>query len=91
MESRTHFRIQAALHKAKGAGENGIHVHSSPWQAEEGRLEQRDLSVSIVPLCNSDRLNSTHLGGLFVFVFFLFFIVCPALTGDTSSLCPWLA
>uniref|UniRef100_A0A7N6FLY2 Tetratricopeptide repeat domain 39A n=1 Tax=Anabas testudineus TaxID=64144 RepID=A0A7N6FLY2_ANATE len=30
MESRTHFRIQAALHKAKGAGENGIHVHSSP-------------------------------------------------------------
>ncbi|TNN74378.1 Tetratricopeptide repeat protein 39A [Liparis tanakae] len=25
MESRTHFRIQAALHKAKGVGENGIH------------------------------------------------------------------
>ncbi|KAG7230779.1 hypothetical protein INR49_019593 [Caranx melampygus] len=30
MESRTHFRIQAALHKAKGTGENGIHVPSSP-------------------------------------------------------------
>uniref|UniRef100_A0A8C9YLW1 Tetratricopeptide repeat domain 39A n=1 Tax=Sander lucioperca TaxID=283035 RepID=A0A8C9YLW1_SANLU len=30
MESRTHFRIQAALHKAKGMGENGIHVPSSP-------------------------------------------------------------
>ena len=30
MESRTHFRIQAALHKAKGAGENGIHVPTSP-------------------------------------------------------------
>uniref|UniRef100_A0A3Q4MRF4 Tetratricopeptide repeat domain 39A n=1 Tax=Neolamprologus brichardi TaxID=32507 RepID=A0A3Q4MRF4_NEOBR len=30
MESRTHFRIQAALHKAKGSGENGIHVPSSP-------------------------------------------------------------
>uniref|UniRef100_A0A3B5M2P5 Tetratricopeptide repeat domain 39A n=1 Tax=Xiphophorus couchianus TaxID=32473 RepID=A0A3B5M2P5_9TELE len=30
MESRTHFRIQAALHKAKGTGENGAHVPSSP-------------------------------------------------------------
>ncbi|KAE8294193.1 Tetratricopeptide repeat protein 39A [Larimichthys crocea] len=30
MESRTHFRIQAALHKAKGTGENGTHVPSSP-------------------------------------------------------------
>uniref|UniRef100_A0A672I5K0 Tetratricopeptide repeat domain 39A n=1 Tax=Salarias fasciatus TaxID=181472 RepID=A0A672I5K0_SALFA len=30
MESRTHFRIQAALQKAKGTGENGIHVPSSP-------------------------------------------------------------
>ncbi|CAB1417106.1 unnamed protein product [Pleuronectes platessa] len=30
MESRTHFRIQAALHKAKGAAENGINVPSSP-------------------------------------------------------------
>uniref|UniRef100_A0A665USR4 Tetratricopeptide repeat domain 39A n=1 Tax=Echeneis naucrates TaxID=173247 RepID=A0A665USR4_ECHNA len=30
MESRTHFRIQAALHKAKGNGENGIHVPSIP-------------------------------------------------------------
>uniref|UniRef100_A0A8C6Q105 Tetratricopeptide repeat domain 39A n=1 Tax=Nothobranchius furzeri TaxID=105023 RepID=A0A8C6Q105_NOTFU len=30
MESRTHFRIQAALHKAKGTGENGILVPSSP-------------------------------------------------------------
>ncbi|XP_042336896.1 tetratricopeptide repeat protein 39A [Plectropomus leopardus] len=30
MESRTHFRIQAALHKAKGTAENGIHVPSSP-------------------------------------------------------------
>uniref|UniRef100_A0A8D3CV25 Tetratricopeptide repeat domain 39A n=1 Tax=Scophthalmus maximus TaxID=52904 RepID=A0A8D3CV25_SCOMX len=30
MESRTHFRIQAALHKAKGTTENGIHVPSSP-------------------------------------------------------------
>uniref|UniRef100_A0AAQ4S0Y2 Tetratricopeptide repeat domain 39A n=1 Tax=Gasterosteus aculeatus aculeatus TaxID=481459 RepID=A0AAQ4S0Y2_GASAC len=30
MESRTHFRIQAALHKAKGAGVNGISVSSSP-------------------------------------------------------------
>uniref|UniRef100_A0A3B3TTF6 Tetratricopeptide repeat domain 39A n=1 Tax=Poecilia latipinna TaxID=48699 RepID=A0A3B3TTF6_9TELE len=30
MESRTHFRIQAALHKAKGNGENGVHVPSSP-------------------------------------------------------------
>uniref|UniRef100_A0A671VCL9 Tetratricopeptide repeat domain 39A n=1 Tax=Sparus aurata TaxID=8175 RepID=A0A671VCL9_SPAAU len=30
MESRTHFRIQAALHKAKGIGENGTHVPSSP-------------------------------------------------------------
>lgn len=30
MESRTHFRIQAALHKAKGAAENGTHVPSSP-------------------------------------------------------------
>ncbi|XP_056233825.1 tetratricopeptide repeat protein 39A isoform X4 [Seriola aureovittata] len=30
MESRTHFRIQAALHKAKGTGENGVHVPSSP-------------------------------------------------------------
>lgn len=82
MESRTHFRIQAALHKAKGTGENGIHVHASPWQAEEGTLEQRDLS----PLCNSAQLNLTHLGGLFVF-----FIVCAALTGDMSFLCPWLA
>uniref|UniRef100_A0A8C7NGC5 Tetratricopeptide repeat domain 39A n=1 Tax=Oncorhynchus mykiss TaxID=8022 RepID=A0A8C7NGC5_ONCMY len=31
MESRTHFRIQAALHKAKATGENGIHtMPSSP-------------------------------------------------------------
>ncbi|XP_067369020.1 tetratricopeptide repeat protein 39A isoform X1 [Channa argus] len=30
MESRTHFRIQAALQKARGNGENGIHVPSSP-------------------------------------------------------------
>uniref|UniRef100_A0A6Q2YSS3 Uncharacterized protein n=1 Tax=Esox lucius TaxID=8010 RepID=A0A6Q2YSS3_ESOLU len=31
MESRTHFRIQAALHKAKGTGENGINtIPSSP-------------------------------------------------------------
>lgn len=30
MESRTHFRIQAALHKAMGTKENGIHVPSSP-------------------------------------------------------------
>nr|XP_019936188.1 PREDICTED: tetratricopeptide repeat protein 39A [Paralichthys olivaceus] len=30
MESRTHFRIQAALHKAKGAAENCIQVPSSP-------------------------------------------------------------
>uniref|UniRef100_A0A8C2XKU4 Tetratricopeptide repeat domain 39A n=1 Tax=Cyclopterus lumpus TaxID=8103 RepID=A0A8C2XKU4_CYCLU len=30
MESRTHFRIQAALQKAKGVGENGIHSPSSP-------------------------------------------------------------
>ncbi|KAL1022435.1 hypothetical protein UPYG_G00027580 [Umbra pygmaea] len=31
MESRTHFRIQAALHKAKGTGENGINdTLSSP-------------------------------------------------------------
>uniref|UniRef100_A0A673AZF1 Tetratricopeptide repeat domain 39A n=1 Tax=Sphaeramia orbicularis TaxID=375764 RepID=A0A673AZF1_9TELE len=30
MESRTHFRIQAALHKAKGNGENGIHTPTSP-------------------------------------------------------------
>lgn len=30
MESRTHFRIQAALHKAKGIGQNGTHVPSSP-------------------------------------------------------------
>ncbi|KAJ3598870.1 hypothetical protein NHX12_032833 [Muraenolepis orangiensis] len=30
MESRTHFRIQAALHKARGAAENGIDVPSSP-------------------------------------------------------------
>ncbi|XP_061539922.1 tetratricopeptide repeat protein 39A isoform X1 [Phycodurus eques] len=30
MESRTQFRIQAALHKAKGARENGVYVPSSP-------------------------------------------------------------
>lgn len=30
MESRTHFRIQAALHKAKDVGENGIHSPTSP-------------------------------------------------------------
>lgn len=30
MESRTHFRIQAALHKARGTRENGTHVPSSP-------------------------------------------------------------
>ncbi|XP_024133863.1 tetratricopeptide repeat protein 39A isoform X1 [Oryzias melastigma] len=30
MESRTHFRIQAALHKAKATEENGIHTPSSP-------------------------------------------------------------
>lgn len=30
MESRTHFRIQAALLKAKAVGENGTHVPSSP-------------------------------------------------------------
>nr|XP_061833751.1 tetratricopeptide repeat protein 39A-like isoform X1 [Nerophis lumbriciformis]XP_061833752.1 tetratricopeptide repeat protein 39A-like isoform X1 [Nerophis lumbriciformis] len=30
MESRTHFRIQAALHKARSASQNGVHVPSSP-------------------------------------------------------------
>ena len=30
MESRTHFRIQAALHKARGNAENGIHVPATP-------------------------------------------------------------
>ncbi|XP_030227662.1 tetratricopeptide repeat protein 39A isoform X2 [Gadus morhua] len=30
MESRTHFRIQAALHKARGAAENGTYVQTSP-------------------------------------------------------------
>uniref|UniRef100_A0A3P9KXL7 Tetratricopeptide repeat domain 39A n=1 Tax=Oryzias latipes TaxID=8090 RepID=A0A3P9KXL7_ORYLA len=30
MESRTHFRIQAALHKAKATEENGVHAPSSP-------------------------------------------------------------
>uniref|UniRef100_A0A674PDS5 Tetratricopeptide repeat domain 39A n=1 Tax=Takifugu rubripes TaxID=31033 RepID=A0A674PDS5_TAKRU len=30
MESRTHFRIQAALHKARGTRENGTHVPASP-------------------------------------------------------------
>ncbi|XP_061154021.1 tetratricopeptide repeat protein 39A isoform X2 [Syngnathus typhle] len=30
MESRTQFRIQAALHKAKGARQNGVYVPSSP-------------------------------------------------------------
>ncbi|KAG7266273.1 hypothetical protein CRUP_005888 [Coryphaenoides rupestris] len=30
MESRTHFRIQAALHKARGSAENGIYVPTSP-------------------------------------------------------------
>ncbi|XP_062306162.1 tetratricopeptide repeat protein 39A isoform X1 [Osmerus eperlanus] len=30
MESRTHFRIQAALHKAKASTENGLHLPSSP-------------------------------------------------------------
>ncbi|XP_010768497.1 tetratricopeptide repeat protein 39A-like [Notothenia coriiceps] len=30
MESRTHFRIQAAMHKAKGVAENGLHSPCSP-------------------------------------------------------------